>query len=254
MAAQTTRFRARTIRASSLDLLTRLVHAGATDGRDEDWGELVAAGFCTPGRTLRPRWAEVLGEASRAPVGLRVEARHGRAGMSSTIALTPRVGLSITERRRLRVTDTHIEVEAVEDVVEIALLEPRLVWPAVQRVLPPSTAVRAEGGAATAMDERTVGVLDEVPERTALPGSVLAALAAADVEVNLALRVDDGTSTPFVTSRHWLETDDHRLLEVRLRQERVEVVDVPHGTIADEVAWLAVGALDLRMRAGRSAS
>ncbi|HBO54890.1 MAG TPA: hypothetical protein DD664_07520, partial [Janibacter terrae] len=81
-----------------------------------------------------------------------------------------------------------------------------------------------------------------MPERTALPESVLAALAGADVEVNLALRVDNGTSTPFVTSRHWLEADDHRLLEVRLLRDEVTVVDVPHGTVADEVAWLAVGA------------
>lgn len=254
MAAQTTRFRARTIRASSLDLLTQLVRGRAPDGRDEDWGELVEAGFCTAERTLRPRWAQVLGEASRAPVGLRVDSRLGRAGMSSTLALTPGIGLSVTERRRLRVTDAHVEIEAVEDAVEIALFDPRLVWPAVQRVLPPSAAVRAEGSAATATDERTVGVIAEVPERTALPESVLAALAGADVEVNLALRVDNGTSTPFVTSRHWLEADDRRLLEVRLLRDAVTVVDVPHGTVADEVAWLAVGAFDLRRRVGQTAS
>ncbi len=70
----------------------------------------------------------------------------------------------------------------------------------------------------------------------------------------VALRVDNGTSTPFVTSRHWLEADDHRLLEVRLLRDEVTVVDVPHGTVADEVAWLAVGAFDLRRRVGQTAS
>lgn len=246
--AQQTRFRARTIGARTLDVLTRAVRGEPPAGHAEQWAELVDAGIATPRRELLPRWHEVLTEAATAPVRFEVDSRMGRAGMRSRISLTPRIGLSITERRRLTVTDDEIAVEAVEDAVEIALFEPRIIWPAVQRTLPPSPAVRAEGGADPRL-ERTVGVIRDVPERSALPDEVLARLAGADVEVGLVLQVDNGSETPFVTARHWLEGDDGRLLEVRLLEEEVEVVEVPAGTVAAEIAWLTVGAFDLRSRA-----
>ena len=88
-----------------------------------------------------------------------------------------------------------------------------------------------------------------MPERSALPDEVLTRLAGADVEVGLVLQVDNGSETPFVTARHWLEGDDGRLLEVRLLEDEVEVVEVPTGTVAAEIAWLTVGAFDLRSRA-----
>ena len=246
--AQQTRFRARTIGARTLDVLTRAVRGEPPAGHAEQWAELVDAGIATPRRELLPRWREVLTEAATAPVRFEVDSRMGRAGMRTRISLTPRIGVSITERRRLTVTDDEIAVEAVEDAVEIALFEPRIIWPAVQRTLPPGPAVRAEGGADPRL-ERTVGVIRDVPERSALPDEVLARLAGADVEVGLVLQVDNGSATPFVTARHWFEGDDGRLLEVRLLEDEVEVVEVPTGTVAAEIAWLTVGAFDLRSRA-----
>lgn len=253
MAGDHTRFRARTIRASTLEVLTSAVRGAPAAGRAAEWEELFDAGIASDAGELRPRWREVLAEAASAPIAFRVHSRTGRAGMYSAISLSPRVGLSITERRRLTVTDTEVVVDAVEDAVEIALFEPKAIWPAVQRVLPPSRLIRAEGGA-NPREERTVGILRDVPERSALPDGVLADLAGADVEVNLALQVDNGTPTPFVTARHWLEGADDRLLEVRLEDDSLTVVRVPAGSIADEIVWLGVGALDLRSRTQRTAS
>lgn len=241
------RFRARTIGARTLDVLTGAVHGEPPAGHDDEWAELVAAGIATPGRRLRPAWREVLTEAAAAPIRLEVDSRLGRAGTRTLISLTPRVGLAITERRRLTVTSGEVVVDAVEDAVEIALFDPALTWPVVQRVLPPSPAVRADG-AVTALDERTVGVLRDLPERSALPDPVLTDLAGADVEVGLVLQVDNGTDLPFVTARHWLEGGDGRLREVRLLDDEIRVLEVPRGTIAREVTWLTVGAFDLRSR------
>lgn len=253
MAEEHTRFRARTIRAATLEVLTRAVHGDPPSGHEVEWAELVDARIASAPGALRPRWREVLTEAASAPIAYEISGRMGRAGMHSTITLTPRFGLSLTERRKLTVTDSHVAVEAVEDAVEIALFEPRIIWPAVQRLLPPSPVLRAEDGPSP-REERTVGVITDVPERSALPQEVLQQLAAADVEVNLALQVANGTETPFVTSRHWLEAPGGQLHEVRLLEGAVEVVQVPQGTVAGEIAWLTVGAFDLRARARREAS
>lgn len=249
--AEDSRFRARTIRASTLALLRAAARGEAPPGRAEEWAELVGAGIATRPGVLRPRWQRVLTDAAQAPITLEVDSRLGRAGMRTAVGLTPRLGLAVTERRRLRVTPDEIVVEAVEDVVEVALFDPALTWPAVQRVLPPSATVRAEGGS-NPREERTVAIIRDVPGRSALPEEVRADLASADVEVNLVLQVDHGTDTPFVTARHWLEGEGHRLHEVRLREGSVEVLRVPTGTIADEIAWLTVGAFDLRSRTGRA--
>lgn len=247
MAPDRATIRPRMMRASTLDVLNRAVQDGDVAGHDEAWAELVEAGVATTDRQLLPHWRELLTGASQAPVRFDVESRMGRAGMRSLISLTARYGLSITERRRLTVTDTEIVVDAVEDVVEVALFEPADIWPAVQRVLPPSHLVRADGGT-NPRDERTVGVLRDAPERSAMPEDLLVDLAGADVEVHLMLQVDNGTDLPFVTSRHWLEGGRDQLLEVRLLDGSVEVVRVPTGTIADEVVWLTVGAHDIRSR------
>lgn len=247
------RLRARTIGARTLEVLNGAVRGEPLAGHADQWAELAEAGIATPQRELRPRWREVLTEAATAPVAFEIDSRVGRAGMRSVISLTPRIGLSITERRRLTVSDSQILVDSVEDAVEIALFDPKIIWPAVQRILPPSHAIRADGGA-NPREEQTVGVIRDSPERSALPDSVLADLASADVEVNLLMQVDSGTQTPFVTSRHWFEGDDGQLLEARLLADSVEVVRVPVGTIAEEITWLTVGAFDLRSRAGRVAS
>lgn len=248
MEQQRTRFRARTIGARTLDVLNHAVRGEPPAGHSGEWAELAEAGIATGQHELEPRWREVLGEASAAPITLEVVSRMGRAGMRSLISLTPRIGLSITERRRLGITDTEVVVEAVEDAFEIALFDPGLIWPAVQRVLPPSHLVRAEGSLASPREEQTVAVIRDVPERSALPPQVLSDLAGADVEVSLALQVDSGREVPFVTARHWLEGAQQQLLEVRLLEGQAQVVRVPAGTIADEVAWLAVGAFDLHSR------
>lgn len=253
MSDPTRRFRARTISAGTLAVLTAATKGDPPAGHQREWDELIGAGIAASPGVLRPRWQEVLAETAGAAITMTLVSRSGRAGMRSTISLTPTIGLGLTERRRLTVTDSEVAVDAVEDAVEMALFDPRAVWPAIQRLLPPSDTVRAEGGSKP-LEERTVGVLREVPERSALPPEVLDELAAADVEVDLALTVDNGTDVPFATVRHWSAPGDGRLHEVRLRDGVAEVVEVPVGTVADEVAWLAVGAFDLRARAMGDAS
>ena len=253
MAGERTRFRARTIRATTLWVLTETVAGRPPSGHEPEWTELVQARIASSPGVVRPTWLEVLTDVASGPVVMTVNGRMGRAGMRSTITLTPRFGLSLTERRRLTVTDSEVVVDAVEDVVEIALFEPGDVWPAVQRVLPPSALVRADGGSSPRA-ERTVGLVQQAPRRADLPPEVLTDLAAADVEISLMIQVDSGGETPFVGTRFWSETPDRGLLEVRLREGATEVVDVPQGSIADEIVWLAAGAHDLRTRAAREAS
>lgn len=246
MAQAPGRIRARTLRAGTLDILTRAVRGEVVED-EAAWSELIEAGVATPDRELLTHWRELLTDASRAPVRFEIDSRMGRAGMRSLISLTPRLGLAITERRRLAVTDTEVAVETVEDAVEVALFDPSDIWPAVRRVLPPSHLLRAEGGS-NPREERPVGVLRDAPDRSAMPPEVLADLAGADVETHLMLQVDNGSDVPFVTTRHWLDGERDQLLEVRLLEGAVEVVHVPTGTVADEIAWLTVGAFDIRSR------
>lgn len=249
MVQQQARVRPRTIRAQTLDVLTRTVRGESVPGEDAAWAELVAAGVATPDRRLEPHWHQLLAEAAQAPVRFEIVSRMGRAGMRTLISLAPGHGLAVTERRRLTVTDTEVVVDAVEDAVELAIFDPSLLWPAVKRVLPPSHLLRADA-AARSRDEQTVAVLRDAPERSALSDAVLADLAGADVEVQLLLQVDHGGGVPLVATRHWLEGEHQQLLEVRLVEDRAEVVQVPTGTVADEVTWLTMGALDIRSRAG----
>lgn len=260
------RFRSRRLSTAALQLLTQSTHAApgpATADAPAAWAELVDAGIATgPGQVRRP-WAELFAEVSRAEIAVRIVSRAGSAGMLSTVTITPRAAVSITERRRLRVTETEVVVEAVEDAVEIAVFDPASLWPAVQRLLPPSPVVRADGGRSTALAERTVAVVadartasdpttGQAPVRVDLPASVLAELASADVEVSLTMHVDQGEAPPAVTQRHWAAPSGGGLLEVRVAGGAVSVVDVPAGTIADELVWLATGALDGRARAMRA--
>lgn len=252
------RFRSRTMTTAAVQLLTaEATGVAPPTGADAGpaWSELVEAGIASAPGTVKPAWSEMLQETSRGDIAFRVVSRVGRAGMHSTVTLTPGVGLSLTERRRLQVTASEVVVEAVEDAVEMAIFDPSLVWPAVQRVLPPDEAVRAEGGRSTALEERRVAVVDDLPERSGLPQDVRDRLAGANVEVSIAMHVSRGDGLePAVTQRHWALADDGGLLEVRVGHGAVEVVEVPAGTIADEVVWLAAGAMDIRARALREAS
>lgn len=283
------RFRARRLSTAALQLITAATHRGTThedgpaqsdrpEGADggpgvettpsaavggsqqDAWAELVEAGIADAPGALSPSWAELFAEASRGEIALRLVTRSGQAGMSSTVTITPGAALSISERRRLRVTETEIEVEAVEDAVELAVFDPGSVWPAVQRLLPPSPAVRADGSRRSALTERTVGIVQDrrgtgAPPRVQMPEAVLAELAASDVEVSLTMHVDRGPQAPAaVTQRHWAAQRDGGLLEIRVADGAVSVVDVPAGTIADELIWLVTGAIDMRARAGRAAS
>lgn len=246
-----TRLRSRTMSTAALRLLTAEAKGEPPPGGAATvWPELVAAGIAGAPGAVRASWAQLLREASRGDIALEIVSRAGRAGMRSTVTLTPGAGLGITERRRLQVTEREVVVEAVEDAVELSVFDPTLVWPAVRRLLPPSEAVRAEGGRSTALDEQRVAVVGEVPERSVLPDDVLGRLASAQVEVSLTMHVSRGDGVPpAVTQRHWAQADDGGLLEVRVVGGAVEVVDVPAGTIADEVVWLAAGAMDIRARA-----
>lgn len=284
------RFRSRRLSTAALQLITAATHSASThedrparddrsegasaapgpeparsadaadEGQQEAWAELVEAGIADAPGALSPPWAELFDEASRGEIALRLVTRSGQAGMSSTVTITPGAALSISERRRLRVTETEIEVEAVEDAVELAVFDPGSLWPAVQRLLPPSPAVRADGSRRSALTERTVGIVQDrrgsgAPPRVEMPEAVLAELAASDVEVSLTMHVDRGPQAPAaVTQRHWAAQRDGGLLEIRVADGAVSVVDVPAGTIADELIWLATGAIDLRARAGRAAS
>ena len=172
---------------------------GAADDKhsQDAWAELVEAGIADAPGALSPPWAALFDEASRGEIALRLVTRSGQAGMSSTVTITPGAALSISERRRLRVTETEIEVEAVEDAVELAVFDPGSLWPAVQRLLPPSPAVRADGSRRSALTERTVGIVQDrrgagAPPRVEMPEAVLAELAASDVEVSLTMHVDRG--------------------------------------------------------------
>lgn len=235
---------------------------GAADDKhsQDAWAELVEAEIADAPGALSPPWAALFDEASRGEIALRLVTRSGQAGMSSTVTITPGAALSISERRRLRVTETEIEVEAVEDAVELAVFDPGSLWPAVQRLLPPSPAVRADGSRRSALTERTVGIVQDrrgagAPPRVEMPEAVLAELAASDVEVSLTMHVDRGPQAPAaVTQRHWAAQRDGGLLEIRVADGAISVVDVPAGTIADELIWLVTGAIDLRARAGRAAS
>lgn len=257
-----TRFRARTLSTAAFELMSALakgdppptIPPGGRVSEAQAWDELVEAGIVAPDRALRPAWARVLGDASAADIAFQLSARMGKAGIFSTVSMTPDAGLSITERRRLQVGESEIAIESVEDKVEIALFDPRLIWPAIQRVLPPNEAVRSDPRPGTVQREQTLAAISDIPERSALPDGVRTDLASASVEVSLALSVDLGDRPPAAAIRHWSVGNSGDLLEVRLLGDAVTVVDVPAGTIAREVTWLAVGALELRAQSLREAS
>ena len=206
------------------------------------WPELITHGMATaPGR-LDPAWAEVITQAARGRLAWRVVARQGGSGVAADLSVLPSVGLCLAERRRLSVSAQAVEVLATEDAVTVGIFQPEDIWPTIRRFIPPDPALRADPGP----DHPGAEVLRAriTPERDDLPPEVLAALAAADSELSIALHADRGPAGAVLAHRHWAVSDG-RLLEIRLVDGRVDVVECPAGSVASEVLWLAVGASEL---------
>ncbi len=219
--------------------------------RDEAWAELVRAGLATAPGQVVTAWRDLLGEAAKGEIVFEVVSRMGQAGMSSRFSLLGEGGLSVTEKRRLTVTDSEVVVDAVEDAIEVTIFPPTMLWPAVRRVLPPDELVRAEPGPDNPLHDEVRAVVTDVPERSSLPQEVLDQLAAADVEVSLAMQVligpdpEQGATKTAEAQRHWARSGGD-LLEVRIADQAVSVVAVEPGSVASELVWLAVGAMEMR--------
>ncbi|MGO1165193.1 MAG: hypothetical protein ACTMHL_01110 [Janibacter sp.] len=101
MTGEPTRFRARTIRASTLDVLTGAVRGDLSVGRRAGkWDELIDAGMATAPGVLGARWREVLAEAAGAPIAMELHSRMGGAGMFSAISSSPTPSGTSTSRSR----------------------------------------------------------------------------------------------------------------------------------------------------------
>lgn len=221
---------------------------------DAAWDELVRAGLATARGTVDPRWAQVLRGAAAADHTYRVVARQGELGTATSISLMPAAGLgvSVTERRRLQVTDAEVVVAAVEDAVEIALFRAKDLWGAVRRVLPQVEQVVADPAPTLPRDEVSVAEVDLAAGETRIPEMLHEALAGAQVEVSLGMLVLLEDDRSVSAQRHWALTDQG-LLEVRVRPTDVEVVRVEPGAIGHELVWITTGALQMQSEGRRSA-
>lgn len=246
--------RAWQLSADAVRLLTAAAHVQVGEGTTEHeaevaatrerWPELVEAGMATAVGTLDGAWAELVTETAKGEMAWRVVARQGEAGVNVSLAVLPTIGLCLAERRRLRVTESEVEVLAVEDAVTVGIFQPEELWPTIRRFVPPEPALRAEPGPDSPLQEEIVARV--TPERAVLPPEVLEELAAAEAELSIALHVDRGEDGPAaVGQRHWAVTAG-TLREVRLGEGRIDVVECPPGTVGSEVLWMAAGAMDVR--------
>lgn len=245
--------RAWRVSADALRLLTAAAHVQAGESTPEReaevaatrdrWPELVEAGMARVVGTLDDAWVELVTEAAKGELAWRLVARQGEAGVAVNLAVLPTIGLCLAERRRLRVTESEVEVVAVEDAVTVGIFQPAELWETMRRFVPPHEALRADPGQDDPRDEDLLARV--TPDRSVLPDDVLQRLAAADHELSIALHVDRGERPAVVAQRHWAVSGDE-LLEVRQGAARVDVVRCDPGAVASEVVWMAAGAMDLR--------
>lgn len=168
-----------------------------------------------------------------APVRIQLIATAGERGTATRV--------TIVDDRVLLVTQPLAEVDgqiAVGGEAQLAFARPEGIWPAIAETLPPLQAFqlgRPEPGAA----DREI------------PASEANGLLARE-QANLQVRVEawqEVTVPARVWARLWSVVDG-RLLDVRTRQGELRVTERPAGSVAAELEWALVGALDVVAQTG----
>ncbi|WP_344100940.1 hypothetical protein [Myceligenerans crystallogenes] len=110
-------------------------------------------------------------------------------------------------------------------------------WPGVARTLPDVPQLRAPASEAAGTPDRELDLPE--PDREALLARETFAL-----QVTVEAWPDSDAETPKVLwARHWSVADD-RLLDVRAGEGTVKLVERPAGSVAAELRWALVGAMD----------
>jgi hypothetical protein len=219
------------------------------------------------GRILRldtEQWASAQTQAREGGGGTAVGtalAEHHDAPVRATLVATSEnrgsaTRLTLVDGRILLVLQAIAERDG-ETVIapgaELRFVQPENLWTALQAALPPVAALRAPANAAASTaraasaDETADGQTSDDPPS---PGSgadqVWPAVALDDEEANLQVMVG-AWPTPerptTVWGRLWSVVDG-RLLDIRRRHGEITPVERPTGSVAAELQWALVGAID----------
>ncbi|MBK8460843.1 MAG: hypothetical protein IPL43_12215 [Micropruina sp.] len=163
-----------------------------------------------------------------APVRASLVATAGRLGTMTRLTLVDDRALLVTQPMAEQAGETRVDGE-----VQLVFAKPDEIWTAIASALPPLAALRAPAAAAAPA------------EAVALAADQVAALLERE-QANVQVRVEawrEATQPAVVWGRLWSVVDD-RLLDVRTSEGALKVTERPFGSVAAELQWALVGAVE----------
>ncbi|MFC8923718.1 hypothetical protein [Cellulosimicrobium sp. NPDC057127] len=243
--------------ARAVGLAGGRVDAGAAvvDGTGADeavLAELREHGIADETGVLTAAWAAALRDHLAAPVRATLRARSGETGATTRLTLVEDRVLLVHDAVRGELGSRELEVTDVSAHVDVVLVRVDDLWPALVRLLPPSEPLTAGARPGprpadlprTVLGSRDVERLRAGEDLAALPAAARAV--AEDEEASLVVLVEawPTPATPTVVWSRWWSVAGGRLLDVQLRDDDVHLVERPPGSVAAELRWALVGAVD----------
>ncbi|MEU4385250.1 hypothetical protein [Promicromonospora sp. NPDC023805] len=179
--------------------------------------------------------AGILAEHLIAPVKALLVTTQGDRGVRTRLTMVRGELVLVTQRMALVDGETRIEPGA-----QITFSDPEALWPALARTLPDMSVLRAPADAVANEPDRRL--TDLTPEGVA----ELLGREEANLQVSVEAYREGGV--PAVQWGRLWSVVDGRLIDVRTRDGEVRLVERPAGSVAKELRWALVGAVDATTR------